>query len=566
MPLSNRDIANILEEIAILLELTDDNPFKSRAYRNAAREIEKLPEPLSHYIQSGTLNSIRGIGSNLEKKLVEIVETSSSSYLEKLRKNVPPVMLELLQIPGLGPRKVKTVVEKLGISSIGELEYACLENRLVDLPGFGPKTQQKILDGIEFLKQHSDKHLYSRVKHTADIFSRWLQEEAAVHRFSFTGEFRRQMEILDRLDILCQVSDNELQRFFEKLKSLPHMARIIKEWNNGMEFVWEGGVRCHLEIADEASFAETLFRTTGSDEHVRKVLALLHQRPDFFRNEEEIYRLAGLPYLPPEVREGMQETDLALQGNFPDLITSEHITGILHVHTNYSDGSNSLREMAEAAIEKGYQYLGISDHSRSSFYANGLEADRIRKQHEEIDALNEEFAGSFRILKGIECDILTDGTLDYEDHILDWFDFVIVSVHQHLRMDKETATRRIIRALQHPKVNILGHPTGRLILSRKGYELEWDEIIEVARKNRVAIEINANPLRLDLDWRIARKAWQAGVYLSINPDAHSIQGMDDIQYGIITARKGLIPANQIVNTWSPENLWKFFQKKNEADI
>lgn len=521
--------AELLERIADILEFLGENPFKVRAYRKAAHFIEGV-DNLEEYVYSGRLSKVKGIGPAIEGKVKEFLETGRISYLEELEKKVPKEVFELFEVPGLGPKRVRVLYEKLGIKSISELEYACNENRLITLPGFGEKTQRKILKGIELLKKKRENQLLSEALEASRVIIEEAERKGVlIHE---TGELRRRIEVVGGLSF---VSKGEVEEF---LKSI---SRELRK-DNG---VWRGYLRefgypFRVYQGDE-DFFKVLFETTGSKGHVEKVKGLFKRKFGGFKGEKEIYEKVGLPFIPPELREDMGEVEAALEGKLPDLITEKDLGGIIHVHTVYSDGRNTIEELASEVMKMGYRYIGISDHSKSAHYAGGLKEEDIRRQHQEIDRLNEVFSSKgFRIFKGIESDILPDGSLDYDDKVLDSFDFVIASVHSHFGMSKAEMTKRIIKAMSHPKTTIIGHPTGRLLLGREGYEVDMEELLHAAKEYGKVLEINANPMRLDLDWRWLVKAKRLGIKVVIGPDAHNISGLYDIRYGVMVARKGWI--------------------------
>jgi DNA polymerase (family 10) len=572
--LDNKDVAKMLKQIAVLMQLTGENPFKVRAYENAARTVERLNEDILSIREDDRLSDIKGIGKNIAAKIEEFLDTQSCQYLEELKKQVPEGLLKMLEIPGMGPKKVKAVYAKLGISTVGELEYACNENRLIDLPGFGAKTQEKILQGIEFLKKYEKYHLYYRAKHEAEQVIRYLQDCKNITRISLAGSLRRKKEIVKDVDIVTAVPEANREKVAEYICQYPGVQSIVGKGLTKVSVLVENGIQIDVRMVTEKEFPFALHHFTGSKEHntqmrqIAKSRGLKMNEYGLFKgeetiacqSEEEIFSALSMQYIPPELRENMGEIELALEHQIPALVDVKDIQGMLHVHSLYSDGAMPIEELVRESVLRGYQYLGISDHSKSSFYANGLDENRIREQHQEIDRLNEKYRGQITILKGIECDILSDGSLDYDDEILKLFDFVIVSVHQNLKMDKETATRRMIRAMEHPEVNILGHPTGRLLLSRNGYELDWNKIFDAALANQVAIEINANPLRLDMDWRVALRAREKGIKISINTDAHQVSGFDHLEYGVNIARKAFYSKEGVINSFSLEQIRKFFEK------
>ncbi len=553
-------IATILSDIALLLELKGEGPFKIRAYENAARTILLLDEDLAELVRKKRLGNIKGIGKALEQKITELITTGQLRFYEDLKSQFPPGLFDLLRIPGLGAKKVRALYETLGITSVGELEYACKENRLVGLPGFGPKTQENILKGIDYCKLNADKHLLHEAGAVAyDILSR-LKECPAIQEVSIAGSLRRQKEVIKDIDMLA--ASDEPDAVMDFFVSLPGIEHITGKGGTKASVRLKGGFGADLRVVTKARYPYALHHFTGSKEHntkmrhIAKSQGLKLNEYGLWRleddslipcsSEAEIFARLGMEYIPPELREDMGEIESALEGNIPDLVRLTDLKGIMHVHTRYSDGSNTIAELVREAKRQGYSYIGISDHSRSAFYARGLSEDDIKRQHDEIDDLNEKNKDFF-IFKGIEADILPDGSLDYDDRVLERFDFVIASVHSQFKMDAGSMTGRILAALSNPYTTILGHPTGRLLLSRDGYGVDMDKIFEKAREKGVFIEINANPHRLDLDWRYVKKAKEMGIKLVICPDAHSLSEISNTVFGVAMARKGWCEKDDIIN-------------------
>ena len=506
-------VAEVLNEIALLLRLKGESPFRIRAYENGARAIELLEEDLYTLVQENRLGQIKGIGKTLAQGIEELVTTGSLAYHEELKGEFPEALFDLFRVPGLGPKRVQTLYEKLGITSLGELEYACRENRLLILPGFGEKTQQNILRGIDHLKHYQSRFLYSEAQPIAEAIVREMLEQPGVIEAHAAGSLRRCKEIVGDIDILA--SSLWPVSLMDWFTSMDYVDTITGKGDTKSSVKLKNGINADLRVVSPEQYPYALHHFTGSKEHNTAMRHIARSRgikmneygllrgeeetPISCRNEEEIFKFFGMDYIPPELREGGGEIQAAMEGNLPKLIEMEDIKGILHVHTTYSDGRASLREMVDEALRLGYHYIGISDHSQSAYYANGLTPEDIKRQHEEIDELNQLYNGRIRILKGIESDIQPDGSLDYPDEILASFDFVIASVHSGFSMDKETMTRRLLKAMDNPHTTILGHPTGRLLLSREGYPLDMEAVLEGAAKRGVAIDINAKPYRLDLD-------------------------------------------------------------------
>lgn len=576
--ITNKDVAKILNEIGIYLELQGENPFKIRAYYNAARVIEKLPKNIKELVENGKLGQIKGIGDALSKKITTLVTTGHLPYYEELEKSVPKEVIKLLEIPGLGAKKVRKLWKELGIRNIGELEYACNENRLITLEGFGSKTQQKILQGIAFLKKYSDKFLLSEALEIAARVSSILELHPQVEKVSLAGSIRRKMEIIRNIDLVVESEIDyraKIANFVvEKIRDASIFAVdeiFPKTKNEHLEIRPSVGIGINIYFSSSDEFPFVLRYYTGSKEHNNSLKNYakrkgfeLSIKEMYYKgrkvscvSEEDIYSKLDLEYIPPEMRENIDEIVLASKGKIPDLVTEKDVKGCFHNHTIYSDGISTIAEMIDKSKELGFGYIGISDHSQSAFYANGLKVEKLYEQWQEIDDLNKKVS-DFKIFKSIESDILSDGQLDYPDDVLKQFDYVIASVHSHFGLSKGEQTARILKAMSNPYVKILSHPTGRLLLSRDGYEVDMEQIITYAAESDKAIEINANPYRLDLDWRWGKLAREVNLKVAISPDAHSINGLEDIKYGIYIARKAGIPRNNILNTWSIEKLLKYF--------
>ncbi len=550
-------IARVLEEIGLLLELKGESPFKSNAYSNAARTIEALNEDVAQLVASGKIRELKGIGEALAAKLAELVGTGRLGYYEELKKSVPAGLIEMTAIAGMGPKKIKAVWEQLGVTSVGELEYACIENRLVGLPGFGEKTQEKIRQGILQLKKRRGFHLYANVIGEAEGVVAALRSVKGVRRVELVGDVRRRMEIIRDLALL--VEGEGVAAVEAALRRVDGVTDVALQ---GRRVTAKSGLGLPITIVvGPALSAHALLAATGSEAHVAELAERARRRQvpwslpadgdaggmPTAETEETLYAALGLPYIEPEMREGMGEIEEAEAGRLGTLVEASDILGIFHNHTTDSDGSASLEEMVAAAKALGYRYIGISDHSQSAFYANGLKEDRIREQHAAIEALRKKVSG-IAIFKGIEADILADGSMDYPDDVLARFDFVIASVHSRFNLPEEEQTARVVRALSNPHVTMLGHATGRLLLSREGYRIDMKRVIDAAKAYGKIIEINANPHRLDLDWRLCRYAKTQGVKVSINPDAHATEGLADVPFGVNVARKGGLTADDVVNT------------------
>lgn len=555
-----KSVVQALEEIATLLELSGANPFKSRAFQNGARVIQAYEGDLGTGLESGELKKLKGVGKGLLTEIEALLTTGKSPGLEELREMVPRGLVEILKIPGLGPKRARLVHEKLGVASIGELEYACNENRLVSLDGFGEKTQQKILKGIDAVRRFSGRHLLSDAWSAADRLLAHVGAVEGVERIELAGSIRRRKETIKDVDLLVAAETPE--RVHEALVTMEDVEEVIGNGETKSSVRLSTGLQVDLRTVTPKQFPFALHYFTGSKEHNTRMRQRakdrglkLNEYGLFPKDSEEsldcasegeIFERLGLHEIAPELREDRGEFEAAESGALPELVSLEQIRGVLHNHSTWSDGAHSIREMAEAARAMGLEYLGLSDHSQSAFYAHGLKPDAIREQHAEIDEINASF-DDFVVLKGIESDILPDGSLDYEEEVLASMDFVVASVHGHFQLSVADQTERCIRAVQNPFTSVLGHPTGRLLLARDGFDLDMDAVIEAAGEVDCAIELNANPHRLDLDWRDLRRATRAGVRISIGPDAHRIEGLQDLRYGVAVARKGWLGAENVLN-------------------
>jgi len=577
-------VAAILEDIAVLLALQEkSNTFEVRAYENAARAVNALDGDIVQLTHAGKLKGVPGLGSTIIKRIEELVNTDHLAYYEELRKDTPQIKLEMLRIPGVGPKKINAIYDQLHVQSMAELEQACHEDKVAKLPGFGKKTQDKILQGIAFLAQHGDRFLYPVAEQEAERIHAALATLPEIVRLEIAGSLRRRRETVKDIDMVASVADDAGEDVRRKIMDFftrqPSVQTVTGKGDTKSSVVLDNGIAMDLRVVKDSQFPYTLHHFSGSKEHHiplrRRALSMnmtindyglfKGKEPDLTlvpcRNEADIYAALGMDYIEPELREDMGEIEAAVQHTLPTLIQEGDLRGVLHVHSTWSDGQNTIREMAEACIARGFLYLGISDHSKAATYAGGLTEDDLRRQHEEIARLNEEYAGRLYILKGSECDILKDGTLDYTDDVLAMLDFVVASIHSNFKLSPQEQTERMLRAIANPYVNIIGHPTGRLLLSRAGYELDMDAVIDAAAAHEVCIEINAHPSRLDLDWRLVRRARDKGIKIPIDPDAHTLDGLDDMRYGINVARKGWLRASDVLNTMKTEALLKFFQEQ-----
>lgn len=576
--MDKREIVQLLEEIGTLLKLQGESPFKSRAYYAGARVIAGLDTAsLDELVRSGKLQTVKGIGRALAEKISELVTTGRLAYYEALRQQVPAGLLEMLAIPGMGPKKVKTVHDRLGLTTVGELEYACHENRLVDLPGFGRKTQANILQGIERLKQHRGQYLCHEATREAQRLLDAVAATGMTSRVAVAGSLRRRQEIVERLDLL--VSARQVEPLHSAIAKLPLVQDVLASAADCVSVRLQSGITADIHLTDEATFPVALHGLTGSLAYLTVMQEYARERgyrladdrllrgnePVACQDEGEIFSTLGLGYIPPELREGLGEIDLAKRGELPRLLEEQDLQGVFHVHSTWSDGMASIEEMVHTAQALGYRYLGLSDHSQSARYANGLDPARVQEQHRIIERLNARLDG-ITILKGGEVDILADGSLDYPDDLLRQMDFVIASVHSRFNMPREEMTARVVKAMQNPYVTMVGHLTGRLLLAREGYGLDIDSIVAEAIRLGVVIELNANPHRLDLDWRHLRAAHGQGLLTSINPDAHSPEGLRDVTYGVGIARKGGVPPEQVLNTRGLRDIQEWLAQRRHGRL
>jgi DNA polymerase (family 10) len=541
-------VVEALEELALLLELADANPFKVRAFTNGARALEGLPGPVDEALRDGTLKATKGIGAGLLGDIKALVETGRLPALEELRAATPAGLVEMMGIPGLGPKKVKAIHAGLGIASVGELEYAVLENRLVDLPGFGAKTQAKVGDAIAAWKRHRGKRLLSDVLPAAEALVAHLATAPGIAAAALAGGLRRRAETVRDVDLVIAAADAAAA------EAAVAAAPGVERTDAGLKLT--GLLPLDVAVVAPDAFGAALLVGTGGPAYVDAAIAaaagkgLRLDATGLWRGTEQVaavdeaaaYAAIGLPAVAPELRE-----DAAPRVPAAPLITATDLQGVFHVHTTYSDGTATIRDMALAAKALGWRYVGISDHSEAAFYAKGLTRARIAEQRREIDALNAELEG-ITVLHGIEADILADGSLDYDDETLASLDFVIGSVHSRFGQDREAMTARLVKALSHPRLTMLGHMSGRLLLSRDPYDFDLEAVFQAAAAHGKAIELNANPHRLDVDWRHLRRARELGIAIAINPDAHSPEGLAHVRWGVDMARKAGLTADDVFNT------------------
>jgi DNA polymerase (family 10) len=556
----SRTAAHVLSQIAAYLELKGENTFKCRAYQGAAKGLLTLnADDLAPLYESGELGAVRGLGPATLAVVRDLVETGESRYLEQLRESTPEGLLDMLDVPGMTPARIHLVHEQLGIETVEDLEAAAKDGRLSKLPKWGPKTSEKILKGIAQMREQGSLRLYHHAIVEANNLLAAVRSHPDVARAELAGELRRKMEVAGQVDIVaaCKRDPMSVAQSFARL---PGISKASGE-GASVSIYFVDGAHLELHCVKPEQFAAAWWMATGNESHVAEVserlaskkIALSDAR---ISDEVSLYALAGLAYVEPEMREGMGEVGAARTKQFPALLEYSDIRGVLHCHSFYSDGKASIAEMAKAAQARGWEYIGISDHSQAAFYAGGLTREKVRQQHGEIDELNATLT-DFRVLKGIEADILADGQLDYGDELLDEFDFVIGSIHSRFSMDGPKMTERVLRALDDPRLTVLAHPTGRLLLNRAPYAIDLDAVLEKAKEVGAAVELNADPHRLDLDWRHLQKAKQLGVTIEIGPDAHSTNGLDYMTLGIGIARKGWLEKRDVLNARSAEEVVSF---------
>jgi DNA polymerase (family X) len=575
--MDSRTAAHVLSQIAAFLELRGENRFKTRAYLSAARALQALDaDDLSPRLRDGTLIRVPGIGPATIGVVRELAESGESSYLERLRESTPEGLLEMLRVPGLGTQKIHQIHAGLGIETLAELEAAARDGRLAKLPKFGEKTAERILKGIAFLRETGALVLYPHAEGEALRLVATVRAHPGVTHAEIAGSVRRRREVVGDVDIVaaCRDAPAAVAASFGRMAGVKD---VVGAGGESVRIRFVDGTRLDLHCVRPARFGTALFRATGADEHVATVRARLEARGwrldgDALRDaagaeapvEEEatLYERAGLAWVPPELREGRGEVDAAARGTLPRLLEPQDIRGVLHCHSDYSDGAATIEQMARAAMARGWRYLGISDHSQAAFYAGGVSPERIVEQHDEIDGVNLSLQGEgFRVLKGIEADILVDGRIDYDEATLARFDYVIGSIHSRFNLDGRAMTDRVLAALDDPHLTILGHPTGRLLLTREPYAIDMQPVLEKAAAVGVAVELNADPHRLDLDWRLLQEAKRLGVQVEIGPDAHSPHGLDNVTLGVGIARKGWVEKGDVLNARDAEGVLEFARKR-----
>lgn len=583
---TNQDVADQLNLVFQLMQLAGENRFKAIAFDKASQTVSGLDEDINDYINDKTLTDIKGIGKSIAQDIYLFAETGSMPVLDALQEKVPVGLIKWLEISGLGPKNILKIHEQFGITEIDELKELIESGEFAKLPGLGGKSAEKIAKSIEWMEKFDERCRLDEATNIAEAIFESLKKLNGVKKIEVAGSLRRAKETIGDIDILIAADEDAIPELFEVFTTHERVTEILGKGDTKSSVRTKEGRQVDLRIVKEEHFAAALMYFTGSKEHNVVMRSRARDRgmslneyglydlfengetnweaPHPFEEEADIYKLLGLSWVPPELREDRGEFDIFEKQETLELVTDSDIRGVIHAHSTWSDGKFSIKEMAEACIERGYEYLGITDHSKTAAYAGGLSVDEVKQQWKEIDALNESFksAGTnFVIFKGIESDILADGSLDYDEEILSGFDFIVSSVHQTLDMPREKMMERFRNAIKNPYTRIVGHPTGRLLLKRNGSDIDLNELVALAAEHNTAIEINASPWRLDLDWSFGNKAKSVGLMTSINPDAHSIDGIDVMKYGVRIARKGKYEKERVLNTKSTEEVMEFFKKR-----
>ena len=575
-----REAAAALAEIAMLLEVVGGNPFRAKAFQSASRFLETSGADLAALAAAGELRTLRGVGEGIAGVLEDLVTTGTSRMLEELREQTPVGLYDVMRIKGVGAKRGRTLYKDLGIDSLDRLEEAAAAGKLAKLAGFGAKTEQKILESVAFVRAMRGRRRYFQAIEPAAALLALVEGLPGVVRASSAGQVRRRLEVVDAIDLVaCADDPHAVLAAFRALQGVASADHDDADDRAQVELV--DGLKAHLTCVPPERWATALLFATGSDAHLAQLadrakgLKLRLGADGVFKgkkrlalpDEDAVYKALGLAWIPPELREGWGEVEAAAEGKLPRLVEVDDLRGTFHCHTTYSDGRASVAEMAEAARERGWRYLGIADHSQSAGYAGGLPVAAVRRQHREIDAWNAEHGGKgkkrFRLFKGVESDILADGRLDYPDDVLRAFDYVVGSVHSSFALPEKEQTARLVRAVSNPHITMLGHATGRLLLRRDGYAVDVRAVIDAAAEHGTCVEINADPNRLDVDWKNARYAAEKGVLVPINPDAHSTGALGNVMYGVNVARKAWLSAPQVLNAWDLDKLEEFLAERKQ---
>jgi len=556
--MDNYAIAENFSLLSKLMDIHGDNSFKARIYGAAAFNIEKLPNQLAH-TPAEKIASIKGIGDSTAKKIAEMLETGKLGVLIEYLEKTPPGVIEMLNIKGIGPKKIQTIWKEMGIESIGELLYACNENRLTLYKGFGEKTQANVQESIEFYQSQQGHFLYAEAEVIYPQINSYLQKLFSPEKVHVTGAYRRQALTIEEMEFVVLENNEAIKPKFQTAQP----PELLEEKENTILYKLKNGLKLRLHTG-QGMMDERLFTTSCSEDFLKAFQSSFPSVKYLGKEigDDGVFTQAKIPVIPAFMRETANIIEKAKNKKLGTLIQPEDVKAIIHSHSKWSDGDNTLEQMAEEGIKKGLEYLVISDHSKAAAYANGLTEERIREQHRQVDQLNEQYK-PFKIFKSIECDILGDGAMDYSNNILSTFDLVIASVHSNLKMSEEKAMMRLMKAIENPYTTILGHMTGRLLLSRSGYPVDHKKIIDACAANHVVIELNAHPRRLDIDWRYIEYAIDKGVLISIDPDAHSLDGYNDIRYGVLAAQKAGLSKEQNLSSFSLEEFEKFLTDRKK---
>lgn len=573
--LTKVDIARILDDVSMMLEITGANPFRVRAFSNAARAMEEQTDDIRKLIATKELLEVQGIGKGIFADVSSLLERGTFELYDELRREIPQGVLDMLRISGMGPKKVKLVHEELGIKSIAELEHAGRSGVLADLPGWGEKTQTNILRGIARMRKYQDRFLFHKALAEATVMHDLVRKQPGVKRSMIGGSLRRHRETIGDVDILASAEDSA--PIMETFTGHEKVATVVAKGDTKSSVILDTGINVDLRVVTDEQYPFATHYFTGSKQHNTEVRARAKKlgyklneyglfgkrdKPTPCADEEALFARLGLDWVPPELRENTGEIEAAAERALPELVEVKDVRGVFHCHTTYSDGKATLREMVDAARALKHKYFGTGDHSERAIYADGLTRERVREQREEIEALREEVA-PFQIFHGIESDIFGDGALDYDEETLSQFDYVVASIHGQFNMKEAEMTNRIVKAMSNPFCTMLGHPTGRLLLEREAYAINLQAIIDAAVEYGVMLEINAHPNRLDLDWRHTRAARDAGAMIVVNPDAHSTNAIDYFRYGVGVARKGWLEKKHLFNTRTPAQVRKYFDDRKK---
>ncbi len=581
--MTNQDVAAKLREVYIMMQLAGENQFRAIAFDRAAQTIEGLNEDIQTYIEEGTLTGIKGIGKSIAGDIEAMAKTGTMPILEDLKERVPKGLIEWLNISGIGPKGIVKIHKALGITEVHELKEACQSGAVADLPGMGKKTAEKIIKSIEYLEKFGERSRLDKALEVGEMMLAFVKKINGVMKCELAGSLRRAAETIGDVDILAAADQQDASSIFEVFVNHEMVVDVLGRGDTKCSVRIQNGHQVDLRIVSEKEYPAALMYFTGSKEHNivlrqrarERGMALNEyglfrlsdkketdfEQPVETTSETEIYEKLDLHFVPPEHREDRGEFDFYSENAEMNLLEESQIKGVVHAHSTWSDGKYTIRQMAEACIARGYEYLTVTDHSKTAAYAGGLTIDQVKQQWEEIDQLNEEFASrNFRIFKGIESDILNNGALDYPDKILEGFEIVIASVHFNLELEYNRMMARFESAIKDPYTHIIGHPTGRLLLRREESKIDLNKLIDLAAEHNTAIEINANPRRLDLDWRFGNKAKETGLLTSINPDAHSTAAIDNIRYGVMIARKAKFGPDRVLNTRSAQEFGKWLKR------